>query len=415
MASPVDTSVKFFREDFPGAPALTGAIGAGNSVLKACLVTGFGLRTATSVVVASGIATVTLPSEALNPNLLDSVILVAGVTDKTTLNGEQRVTAANTTTLKFPTAAADGTASGTITIKTAPAGWAEPYSKTNVSVYQSTDVVSTKVCLRVDDTAAYLMRVVGYESMSDVDTGLGAFPTPGQISGGGYWGKRHSSGGTVTATPWDLFADGRFFSFCPRHFTGVNATYISELVQSFGDYIAARGLDPFAALLTCGPTSTAVESNAAQNVPFGQSGFSNPAAFQTPYAPRATSGLGSAVLMDFKPYVGGTQSASNGGRSGADPFLGAAPSAIDGKVRTSAVLLTPSSADTTPRGDWPGAAYIPQSGLSQIAQRGDRLLPTTGALAGRKLYVVQPPTATNDTQTTAAGLRGAIDITGPWR
>jgi len=132
MASPVDTSVKFVTETMPGAPVLSGTPGALISLLDALLVTGFGLRTATSVVVAGGVATVTLSSNALNANLLHSVILVDGVAaPMADLNGEQRVTAASTTTLQFATAVADGTATGTITVKSAPAGWEKLYSGTN--------------------------------------------------------------------------------------------------------------------------------------------------------------------------------------------------------------------------------------------------------------------------------------------
>lgn len=47
MASPVDTSVKFYREDFPGAPVLNGVAGSLIALLDACLCTGFGLRSAT--------------------------------------------------------------------------------------------------------------------------------------------------------------------------------------------------------------------------------------------------------------------------------------------------------------------------------------------------------------------------------
>ena len=44
MASPVDTTVKFYREDFPGAPVLNGVAGSLIDLLDACLCTGFGLR-----------------------------------------------------------------------------------------------------------------------------------------------------------------------------------------------------------------------------------------------------------------------------------------------------------------------------------------------------------------------------------
>ena len=66
MASPVDTSVKFFNENLPDAPVLNGVAGSLIGLLTACMVTGFGLRTAVSLVVSGGVATLTLANEAKN-------------------------------------------------------------------------------------------------------------------------------------------------------------------------------------------------------------------------------------------------------------------------------------------------------------------------------------------------------------
>ena len=187
MASPVDTSVKFYREDFPGAPVLNGVAGAAIGLLDACLVTGFGLRTATSVVVSGGVATVTLSSDAKNPALLYSVVLVEGVTGgMTDLNGEQRVIAANTTTLQFATAVADGTATGTITVKTAPAGWEKRFTGTNKAAYRSLAPESLGMHLWVNDAGTTTCNVRGFETMSDVDSGTGHFPTVAESSTGGF-------------------------------------------------------------------------------------------------------------------------------------------------------------------------------------------------------------------------------------
>jgi hypothetical protein len=38
-------------------------------------------------------------------------------------------------------------------------------------------------------TPARPWRASGYESMSDVNTGTGPFPTAAQVAGGGYWEK----------------------------------------------------------------------------------------------------------------------------------------------------------------------------------------------------------------------------------
>ena len=188
MASTVDTSVKYITSDMPGAPVLNGVIGALVALTDACLNTGFGLRAVTSLVVAGGVATLTVANDVKNGNLLHSVVLVDGVTGPlVALNGEQKLTAVSSTQLKFATAAADGTATGTITIKQAPLGFDKVFSGTNTAVYRSANVLGTRMFVRLSDTVAQAARIVGYESMSDVDTGVGPFPTPAQMLGGGMW------------------------------------------------------------------------------------------------------------------------------------------------------------------------------------------------------------------------------------
>ena len=76
MISLVDTSVKFIHSSQVGSPTLNGTAGSLLSVLDALLVTGWGLQTATSLVVAGGVATISFGSTF--PAIVDSVILVDG-------------------------------------------------------------------------------------------------------------------------------------------------------------------------------------------------------------------------------------------------------------------------------------------------------------------------------------------------
>jgi len=125
MASPVDTIVKWARSDMPGAPVLTRAAGSMTALLDALLVDGWGLQAATSVVVASGVATATFAAD--HAAAMHSVVEVAGATGSyTDLNGEQKITVANSNTLKWATALPDGTATGSITVKMAGGGWERP-------------------------------------------------------------------------------------------------------------------------------------------------------------------------------------------------------------------------------------------------------------------------------------------------
>lgn len=398
MSSPVDTSVKFYRDDFPGAPVLAGAAGATIGLLDGCLVTGFGLRTATSVVVAGGVATVTLPSEAKNPNLLHSVLLVDGVTGSmTALNGEQRVTAASTTTVQFATAVADGTATGTITVKTAAAGWEKRFTGTNKAVYCSLAPESLGMHLWVNDAGTTACNVRGFEAMSDVDSGTGAFPTVPDSATGGFWAK--STAINATANRWDFFADSRAFYFCPAMASGATPSYIGQSSYFFGDFVPYKSGDAFSATLFSATNAPYMATNHG-SVFVGGSGTN------TNRFPRGHSGLGSAVAAFGAPQAGNAS-----GISGADAWYGTFPPAADGALRGVRVHISEGAATGTAavlRGHTPGGLYVPQSGLGLTFSRGDTI-----SIAGRRHYCVYAGMNADDTGT--GGGRAFLDITGPWR
>jgi len=397
MASPVDTSVKFYREDFPGAPVLNGVAGSLIGLLEACLCTGFGLRSATSLVVAGGVATLTLGSDAKNGNLLNSVILVEGVTGAlTALNGEQRVTFASSAELKFATAAADGTATGSITVKTAPAGWEKKFSGTNKAVFKSLAVEANTSYLWVNDTGTVNANVRAYESMTDVNTGTGAAPTAAESASGGFWVK--SSGANANANRWDLFADTRAFYFCPTPNSGNNPAHIGQPCYFFGDLIAYKNADAFAVGIFASATAP---SNAANygSVFHGQQGSSMSRVL------RSYAAVGSATPVFPAPLCGNSNS-----YSGADVLLGVFPAPTDGGLRMSGIQVMERSLSGTNavlRGAMPGIYHVPQSGLSEYFQRGD--ITVSG---GANMVAVY---AGGNNQDTTGGGRGFFDVTGPWR
>lgn len=399
MASPVDTSVKFFSSMMANPPVLGGVAGAGIALLDACLKDGFDTKTVTSIVVAGGVATVTWSG--VHSAQKDAVILVAGVTGSlTALNGEQKVTGkANSTSCTFATAAADGTAAGTITIKMAPLGWAKPFSGTNLAAYQSQSIASPKHLLRVDDTSTTLMRVVGYESMTDVNSGLGPFPTPAQFSGGGYWPKRQSA--SATGVPWILVGDDRLFYLilCP-YGAGPQSWGFNSTIRGFGDPVALKPSgDAYGTLLNV---------SAQSGVGSMQDGdFFNPTV-STTYMPRSFTGNGTGVAGYTAAYCGGTNA------SGLIATLGVFPNNIDGALYLSKKYSTLSS-DGTPRGELPGLRHIPQSGTGGQFVVGD-IWPGTGPDAGRNFMAINSTnTSLSSAINTANTGFGMIDVTGPWR
>jgi hypothetical protein len=333
MASPVDTSVKHFTSAMLAAPVLNGSAGSLVNILDACLVTGFDIKAATSLVVASGVATLS-------------------------------------------------------------------FTGTNLAAYRSTDVASTGMYLRVDDTGTTSCRVVGYEQMTDINTGSGAFPTTAQLSGGGYWAKS----GIANAVPalWTLFADSRtiLLQISPYFSTGASLT--SGVLRGFGDALPLRpGGDPYACLLNIS-TSNNVGSQ-------GESSLDSIATIGNTYMPRAFTGLGSSIQTMLFSYTGANS------RSGFDTTLGAFPSVVDGGLRLSRKAISATTVvPASPRCDLPGLYHVPHTGLIDTFRGRDVIL-GTGALAGRRLMAVQ--CSDNYGAAPGVGQHGIafVDITGPWR
>lgn len=389
MASPVDTTVKHYRSDMPGAPVLNGVAGSKISQLDACLVTGYGLKAATSLIVAGGIATLTFAGGA-SAAWEDAVILVAGASNAA-LNGEQKVLTANTTTVTFATAEADGTDAGTVTFKIAPAGWEKVFSKTNVAAYRSLSPESAKMFLRVDDTNPQFIRVVGYETMSDVDAGAGAFPTAVQQAGGGYWAKSDTT--SAAAVAWILASDGRFFFDSVAAGSHRGMTYQNSFLRGFGDFIPKNPAgDPY----LCGLNYSATASIATM-YDGTLDGDSN---LRTALA-RGFTGLGTAVVGRRWAYTGSIN-------SGRDTTFGDFPSLVDGSLILSDQYVGETSA---PRGDIPGHKYCPQGRVWDSFKMFDSL-----AFHGRK-YISSSNSLSPSSAVSAASNTGAsfLDITGPWR
>ena len=389
---PTNFPVKWINNAMRGAPKISGTAGSLIAAIDAFLLTGFGITTAQSVTVANGIATANLQAgQSFDRHV---VVLVDGATPAA-LNGEARVLTSSSSQITWATTAPDGVATGTITIKVAPVGgWAKlPFSTTNKAVYQSTDVQGACFFYRVDDTGATAARVRGYESMTDVDTGTGPFPTDAQISGGGYLVKSAASG--EKSVRYDFIADSRFVGLAIAGGVGSNSIYTGSPLRGWGDLIALRPAgDAFAAGISVQDTSSGGVAGAFDYVRSGASAV---------YVARAATGLGGAQVAGALAYVGGA------GQSGVAPTLGAFPSVIDGELKVSRRYVD-SGDGATPRANVPGVLHIPQSGVVGAVALRDTF-DGTGEFAGRVLVAL-------------GGISGSwnvlngmflVDITGPWR
>lgn len=392
MTSPVDTSVKFFHSAMPGAPVMSGTAGAMLAVLDACLVNGFGLKSVDSLVIAGNVATVNISTG--HSAEIGSVVLIAGATPAA-LNGEQKVTAITGTTVSFATTGlADQTATGSITLKMASAGWAKTFSGTNLAAYKPTDVTATGCVLRVDDTGTTNARVVGYESMSDVNTGLGPFPSATQRNGGSYWPKSNQA--DTTARNWLLIADGKRLYFAIANYLPNQSEYN---LFTFGDLISTKSGDAFSCVIAGQASDVAMSATALLDNFWECQMSSNNQEF---YAPRGHTGVGSSCrLRKMAAGLGiGTSQWQSGGQNCVLPY----PNPEDGGLYITPMYAVEDSVLSL-RGKAAGYYMVPQNiPNGQFATR-DSIQGVSG-LPGRTLKAM----------TCGLTTKGLVlfDITGPW-
>lgn len=169
------------------------------------------------------------------------------------------------------------------------AGWSKAFSGTNLAAYRAPN--GLRHYFRVDDTASttYGALLVGYETMSDVNTGTGQFPTSAQTINSGIPKGQ-------TSTVWHAFADARTCLFFSKGYsaapggpgTGYAGSYFGEgyMVQtsdSYGSLIKAHNTTVGVAYLS-DTLSTIATSIAA-------------ASFA--WMPRAYTGLGTSIQVSI--------------------------------------------------------------------------------------------------------------------
>lgn len=390
----MSTPVKYFHSAQNGAPVLNGTAGSLLGVLDACLVTGFGLQAASSVTVASGIATINFAGgHSFEP---DTIALIAGASPAG-LNGEARILSTSTNAITYAApGVADGTATGTITAQVASAGWVKAYNGTNVAAYVSADPTSTKMYLRVDDAGNTNARVVGYESMTDVNTGTGPFPTGTQINGGGWWPKANNT--TTTARAWTLVADSLGF-YLHMH-TATTSSGVSGCVWEFGDFTPAKSSDPYACNLQANSIDIATSVSAPQS---SIEQADNVNARVGAYLPRSFTALGGAVAAVHMPaeFINSAISGSAGANTA--PVY---PNGPDNGLLLSKKLIVETG--VCRRGVYRGVYLTPQNCHASFNWRDK--IDGQGALAGRKLLAIK---CGSPAGTSSQGVI-FIDITGPW-
>jgi hypothetical protein len=228
---------------------MSGSVGAYIGVLDAILLNGYNSKTIT-ITRSGSTATATASSHGF---VAGQVILVAGA-NESDYNGEFAIVSVPTTsTFTYTVANSPATpATGSITAKIAPAGgWAKAYSGTNLAAYRA--AAGNRFYYRVDDTGTTTSRVVGYESMTDINTGTDAFPTSAQFSGGLYVAK--SGNADANSRKWIAVATDRVFYIANDQ---ANNAYNAEQsdVYAFGEFDSRVTSDAYKTFIIARNTSS---------------------------------------------------------------------------------------------------------------------------------------------------------------
>jgi hypothetical protein len=401
-----DFSVYYFNEGLRGAPQLSGTSGALIAVLDACLITGFGTVSVTSLTVADGIATATVSAgNGFNPH---HIILIEGASDPA-LNGRHRVLldGNSSTSFSFKTTAANGTASGTISAKYAPVpGWEKPFSAANKAVYRAT--TGNRFFYRVDDSLPekYVAEIRGYETMTSVDVGVAPFPLLSRLSG-----IEKSNGANATGKYWDLVADCRAVMFGAQQLPTIGTVPYPTPARYFGEMVPlAPNGDAW-----CSAVLSSYENRSGSM--FVNSGGSVFYSYRSGDAflgvlARGLSGVGAAISAQCMAAFGG----NGGALSGQDVSFGPAPSAVNGQLYLSPVYLAEGIAGPV-RAVVPGAQFVPHTGVNGILGVRSTITPAAGPLAGRQLLALACSNYTSSSSNSSSSSSGRylMDITGPWR
>ncbi|WP_454752064.1 hypothetical protein [Cupriavidus necator] len=398
------TSVKNYNSSSASAPVLTGLAGSLIALLDAVLVNGYGLKTLDQLVVAANVALCTV--SAGHGYFSNQVVTIAGATPAG-LNGDVRITVLSATTFRFSTTGiSDQTATGTITAKIAPLGWTKPFSTTNIAAYKSGDPQATGMYLRVDDTqivTARHARVVGCETMADINNFTGQFPTTAQVNGGQWWPK--SSTADAVARNWFIIGDERcfFLAMAPHPTNPING---SVLIFA-GDILPQGGLDQYHFLLS-GFTSDVSGYGSGALTPCMSTAA--PSGATSGYFARLNSQLGGSTLANRSGAMcwGTDYSGSASYSGGALPSF---PNPIDGGILVSPVFLLEGAGTLRGlRGTCPGMYHLPVAGSNTAFTHLD-LVTGVDTLPGKVLLAFRTG---NPAQASTGGCL-LFDILGPWR
>jgi len=358
-----------------GLAGLTNVAGSLLTFLDAVLVNGYNSKTLTSLICVGTTVTATLVSHGYRDR---QFVTISGATP-TGYNGTWQIIPGSTSSNTFQfTILSSGlsAATGTLACIVAPLGYTTEFTGTNLRAYQAPS--GNRLPVRIDDTGTTTARFLGYETMSDVNTGVNGFPLATQVSGGNFWSKSSA----VTARRTILWGNSSVFH-CFTDYTGDSS---SGTLMSFGDATPTKSGDAWCTYIF---GSSAAGDSSGNTVAIATASVSALGAINTHYFVRSFSQLAGAVtagkVADSRfsnttvtAISAGVGAQIGSGSNGPLTF----PMPVDGNAWTSQVTLT--EATQGPRGYMQGV-YAP---LHARAFTNYTIYQGAGSLAGREVMAI---------------------------
>jgi hypothetical protein len=234
------TTVILYTSEDAGAPVLTNAAGSLIALLDACLLTGYGTVSVSSITVAAGVATVQSAGHGFVGGPGRHVDIVGAT--PAALSGRKAVTRLSADSFSYAVSGvADGTYTGAISARRAAAGWSKPAVGTNIAIYRRPDPAATAMTLWIESAGGTGSTVRSLESFVSA-TDLGPYTSA-------FW---NTGPNTAAARSWALVASPRGLWFFSESSVHTRAAYPSTRTQTMSgwvDLIPKRAGDAYHTLL----------------------------------------------------------------------------------------------------------------------------------------------------------------------
>ena len=273
------------------------------------------------------------------------------------------------------------------------AGWTKAFSGTKLAAYRQG--AGSMCYLRVyDGTGTFKVRMRGYESMTDIDTGGNPFPTTTQLASGVYAAIGTST--TPANKPWIVVADNkRFYLWVGASLTtavDISTSTTWQALFFFGDIISFRPGDTYC----CQIMGSDSASNGTER--FGLAGALTSVIAGSFIARDAAQAAGSVNNSKYFDYHGSSSSPTMGSTACA-----AYPDPVSGGINLSRIHVSNGATVRGIRGRLPGV-FAPLNALP--GNNGDTFS-GVGDLDGRTFILL-------DCGSSTIRCRVALETSDTW-